>query len=69
MHAARNIITPGATPLWTASAAQSLSGVTPGVMDRCMRLFWPRAYTDVSNPKCREVSISNKERRTSRWQY
>jgi hypothetical protein len=62
VHAARNIFTPGATPLWTAFAAQKVRGVAPGVMARCMPVFWPRAYRDESKPERRPEEIPITER-------
>jgi hypothetical protein len=69
MHAARDIFTPGATPLWTAFAAQKVCGVAPGVLDRCMRMFWPRAYRNESNRECRAEESLITERSGPLWQF
>ena len=69
MHAARNIITPGATPLWTASAAQNLCGVTPGVSAGCMPMLWPRAYRSESDLECKAEQILITERSERKCQF
>jgi hypothetical protein len=69
MHAAKTLGWAGATPLLGAFSRPKYRGIAPARHPRTVTVFWPRAYTDVINPECREVTISNKERRESRWQY
>jgi hypothetical protein len=57
----------GATPLFRLSAAQKVRGVAPARHRGTVTVFCPREYTDVINPKCREVTLSNTDRRKFRW--
>ena len=72
LHAGKPLGWAGATPLLCAqSRPKGLWGhsrPSPRNGDRVLPEFCPRAYRDVINPQCREVRISNKERRKSRWQ-
>jgi hypothetical protein len=69
MHAGKTLGWAGATPLLTAFSRPKFRGVAPARHAGSVTAFCPRAYTDVINPECGEVTISNKERRESRWQY
>jgi hypothetical protein len=69
LHAGKTLGWAGATPLLTAFSRPKVCGVAPARHAGNVTMFCPRAYKDVINPKCEEVTISNKERRKSRWQY
>jgi hypothetical protein len=46
MHAAKSMVTPGATPFGTAFRRPKFFGVTPGVSHSCMRMFG-RVHTNM----------------------
>jgi hypothetical protein len=66
LHAGKTLGWAGATPLWTAFSRPKVCGVAPARHRGTVTVFYPRAYTDVINPKCGEATISNTERRKSR---
>ncbi len=67
LHAGKTLGWAGATPLLCGQPPKGLWGHSRP-SPRNVTVFCPRAYRDVINPQCREVRISNKERRKSRWQ-
>ncbi len=69
LHAGKTLGRAGATPLLAAFSRPKFHGVAPARHRGTVTVFCPRAYTDVINPECRQVTISNEERRKSRWQY
>lgn len=69
MHAAKSMVTPGATPNGTAFCRPNFSGSLPALPIRCMRMSWPRAYREVSSTGCAEGEIPITERSKSRCQF
>lgn len=69
MHAAKTLGRAGATPLCAAFSRPKFGGVAPARHAGSVTVFCPREYTDVINPECKQVTISNEERRKSRWQF
>ena len=69
LHAGKTLGWAGATPLLTAFSRPKFGGVAPAHHAGSVTVSCPRAYTDVINRKYGEVTISNKGRRDSRWQY
>jgi hypothetical protein len=69
VHAGKTLGWAGATPLLTAFSRPKFPGVAPARHAGSVTVFCPRAYTDVINPGCGEVTTWNNERRESRWQY
>jgi hypothetical protein len=68
MHAGKTLGWAGATPRLCGQSRPKFCGVTPARHRGTVIVFCPRAYTDVSEPKCGEAMTSNKEGRKSRWQ-
>jgi hypothetical protein len=65
LHAGKTLGEAGATPLLCGQSRPKLFGVAPARHRGTVTVFCPRAYTDVSKPKCGEVTTSNKEGRKS----